>query len=176
MPMFGEKPGLQSLLKRIILRMNGLEEEYEHRLRFCLPIIWHGRGCAALSASRGGCVASLEGRFVAVIQNIFIWFLPPSPVTAHYTDQKCYPMQTSKRSRACLHVHKLNHICCHQESKVPCILVPGTSSCFSLFGRDWFIKTKLYHYLFCMQKTRDVILQLQISFWFYCIGRWTSHI
>lgn len=152
--MFGEKPGLQPVLKRIVLRMNGLEEESEHRFRFCLPIIRHGRGCAALSASLGGHVASLERRLVAAIQNIFVWFLPPSLVTARYTDQKCYPMQTSKRSCACLHVPKLNYICCHQERKVPWIPVPCTSFCFSLYGGDWFVKTKLYHYLFCIQKTR----------------------
>ena len=66
MPVFGEEPGLQSVLKRVILRINGVEEESEQRLKCCLPIIWHGRDCAALSASLGGHVDSLEGRFVAV--------------------------------------------------------------------------------------------------------------
>lgn len=164
MHMFEEKPGLRSVLKRIILRMDGLEEESEHRLRFCFPIIWYGRRCAALSASLGVHVTSLKERFVAVIQNIFIWFLAPSPVTADYTYQKCYPMQTSKRPCACLYVHKLNHLCCHQGSKVPWILMPRTSSCFRTFGRDWFIKAKVYQYLLCI--TRGIIWQLQISFRF----------
>lgn len=68
MPVFGEKPGPQSVPKRVILRMDALEEESEYRVRFCLPLIWVcERTCSSWCFPR-----IAHCRFVAVIPNVVI--------------------------------------------------------------------------------------------------------